>query len=153
MKENKQTIAIGFAGGSGAGKTTLARAVYENLSKSENASYLVHDNYYKDISHLSFEERSKTNFDHPDSLDTDLLVQHIRDLKAGKSIKMPQYDFTTHSRTKEVVELHTKKIIIVEGILIFSDPALVRELDVKVYVVRFPFSIIFIYAYIVVFSN
>ena len=137
MSEDQPIIAIGFAGGSGAGKTTLARAVYENLSKSKHASYLVHDNYYKDISHLSFEERSRANFDHPDSLDTDLLVQHIRDLKAGKSIKMPQYDFTTHSRTKEIVELHTKKIIIVEGILIFSNPELVKELDVKVYVVSF----------------
>ena len=95
MSEDQPIIAIGFAGGSGAGKTTLARAVYENLSKSKHASYLVHDNYYKDISHLSFEERSSANFDHPDSLDTDLLVQHIRDLKAGKSMSLGMIPWST----------------------------------------------------------
>jgi len=127
-------IVIGVAGGSGAGKTTLARSIHEVFSESENIAYLIHDNYYKDISHLSLEQRSKTNFDHPDSLDTPLLIQHIRDLKNGKSVNIPNYDFSTHMRTKEVTIQEPKKIVLVEGILIFSDPELVRELDIKVFV-------------------
>lgn len=83
---------------------------------------------------MSLEERSKTNFDHPDSLDTPLLVQHIRDLKQGKQVHIPNYDFATHARTKEVTTLQPKRIILVEGILIFSDTDLVNELDVRVFV-------------------
>ena len=132
------TITIGIAGGTGAGKTTLAQAVYSKLKKEENIAYLTHDNYYKDISHLSYEERSKTNFDHPDSLDTDLLIQHVKDLKEGKTVNVPVYDFTTHSRLKdEVLVVKPKRIILVEGILIFSDQKLVELLDLKVFVVSF----------------
>jgi uridine kinase len=101
---------------------------------SDHCCTLLHDNYYKDISHLSFEERAKTNFDHPSSLDTQLLIQHIKDLKQGFSVNVPNYDFGTHMRTKKVTNVEPKKIILVEGILIFSDPLLVEEMDVKVFV-------------------
>lgn len=127
-------IVIGVAGGSGAGKTTLARSIHQAFSDSDNIAYIVHDSYYKDISHLTFEERGKTNFDHPDSLDTSLLIQHVKDLKNGKAAHIPNYDFSTHMRTKEVTIQQPKKIVLVEGILIFSDPELVRELDIKVFV-------------------
>jgi uridine kinase len=96
---------------------------------------LTHDHYYKDISHKTLDERSKTNFDHPDSLDTDLLVQNIRELKAGKTACLPNYDFKTHSRTPVTTLVHPKRIIIVEGILIFTNKALCQEMDMKVFVV------------------
>ena len=101
-----------------------------------NVVYLSHDHYYKDISHKTTEERSKTNFDHPDSLDTALLVDHIRELKQGKVANLPTYDFATHSRTAVTTLVHPKKIILVEGILIFTSPELCNELDIKVFVVR-----------------
>jgi uridine kinase len=127
-------IVIGVAGGSGAGKTTLARSIHEAFADSNNIAYLIHDNYYKSQPHLTLEQRSKTNFDHPDSLDTNLLIQHIQDLKRGKTVQIPNYDFGTHLRTKEVTVQPPKRIVLVEGILIFSDPDLVRELDIKVFV-------------------
>ena len=86
---------------------------------------------------MTLEERSKTNFDHPDSLDTDLLVQHIRELKAGRTANLPNYDFTTHSRTPVTTLVQPKRIIIVEGILIFTNHDLCEEMDMKVFVVRF----------------
>ena len=133
---SKPLITIGICGGTGAGKTTLSNKLFELLGGAENVSYLLHDSYYKDLSHLSFEERAKTNFDHPDSLDTDLLVQHIKELKKGNEIQFPTYDFTTHSRTSETVTMKAGKIILVEGILILCYPNLVKQLDVKVFVVR-----------------
>jgi uridine kinase len=126
-------ISIGICGGSGAGKTTLAKAVYNSL-KQENVAYLVHDNYYKDISHKSLEDRAKNNFDHPDSLDTELLIQHVKDLKNGSAAQVPTYDFATHMRKEEVKAVEPKKIILVEGILIFANDALVDQLDIKVFV-------------------
>ena len=97
--------------------------------------YLTHDHYYKDLSHKKMEERAKTNFDHPDSLDTDLLVEHLKDLKAGKVANLPTYDFATHSRTPVTSFVHPKRIIIVEGILVLTHPALCDEMDIRVYVV------------------
>lgn len=126
-------VTIGIAGGTGAGKSTLARAVYDSLGH-EHCAYLMHDSYYKDISHLSFEERAATNFDHPDSVDTELLVEHVKSLKAGLSIEVPNYDFSTHSRTDEVTVVEPRKVVLVEGILIFSDPKLVEEMGIKVFV-------------------
>jgi uridine kinase len=99
---------------------------------------LFHDYYYKDISHKTFEERSQTNFDHPDSLDTDLLLQHLKELKAGAACEIPTYDFTTHSRNASSKGMEPKKIIIVEGILLFTHPELTDEMDVKVFVVGLP---------------
>lgn len=98
--------------------------------------YLFHDSYYKDISHKTFEERAQTNFDHPDSLETDLLLKHIQDLKAGRGCQVPTYDFATHSRTDICVDMQPRSIIIVEGILLFTNPHLTAEMDVKVFVVR-----------------
>jgi uridine kinase len=96
---------------------------------------LTHDHYYKDISHKTLEERSKTNFDHPDSLDTPLLVEHLKELKAGKVANLPTYDFKTHSRTPVTTLVHPKRIVIVEGILIFTSPELCNEMDIRVFVV------------------
>lgn len=132
MKES--IVAIGVCGGSGAGKTTLAKAIYRALYESVNVAYIVHDNYYKDISHKSFEDRVKTNFDHPDSLDTSLLINHIKDLKNGIPVEVPTYDFSSHTRTNEILLVEPKKVILVEGILIFSNEELVELLDVKVFV-------------------
>jgi uridine kinase len=114
----------------------LARAVYKKLGGEKNCVYLTHDHYYRDLSHKPMEERAQTNFDHPDSLETELLVQHLQELKQGKIAVLPTYDFTTHSRTPVTTLVHPKRIIIVEGILIFTHPELVKELDIKVFVVR-----------------
>lgn len=127
-------ITLGIAGGSGAGKTTLARAVFHELGGAEHCVYLTHDHYYKDQSHKTMEERAKTNFDHPDSLETDLLVEHLKALKAGAAANLPTYDFATHSRTPVTTYVHPKPIIIVEGILVFTHPVLCEELDIKVFI-------------------
>ena len=116
------------------GKTTLARNIYESLGGDKLCSYLVHDDYYKDISHLSIEERAATNFDHPDSLDTDLLIEHVQALKEGKTIEVPNYDFSTHMRTDRRTKKLPKPVILIEGILIFSDSRLAQLLDCKVFV-------------------
>mmetsp|Transcript_21907 Transcript_21907/g.30858 ORF Transcript_21907/g.30858 Transcript_21907/m.30858 type:complete len:208 (-) Transcript_21907:283-906(-) len=124
---------LGIAGGSGSGKTTLTKKLHEQFGE-ENLVILYHDSYYKDITHLTLEERAQTNFDHPDSLDTELLIHHVQELRKGNSIEVPTYDFATHSRTKQVTKVSPRNIIIVEGILIFSNPTLVRQLDLKIYV-------------------
>jgi uridine kinase len=126
-------IVIGIAGGSGSGKTTLARAIYDAIG-AENISFISHDSYYKDLSHLAIEEREKQNFDHPDSLDTALLVQHVISLKNGQDVDVPTYDFKTHSRTKATVSLSARPVILVEGILIFTDPALYELVDIRIFV-------------------
>lgn len=126
-------IVIGIAGGSGSGKTTLAKAIYENLG-GDNVTFISHDSYYKDISHLSFEERSEQNFDHPDSLDTQLLVEHIKALKNKEEVSIPTYDYSTHSRLTSKEILPSRPIILVEGILIFTDPDLLELMDIRIFV-------------------
>jgi uridine kinase len=113
----------------------LAKAVFKELGGEKNVVYLTHDHYYRDISHKPMEERAKTNFDHPDSLETELLVQHLKDLKAGEVANLPTYDFATHSRTPVTQFVHPKRIIIVEGILVLTNQALCDEMDIKVFVV------------------
>jgi uridine kinase len=124
---------IGVAGGTGSGKTTMARAIAAGLPP-EHVAILEHDNYYKDHSALPEDERSLLNFDHPDSLETSLLVEHLRMLKRGETIAMPQYDFFTHARRQETVEVTPRPCIIVEGILVFADEPLRKEMDVRIFV-------------------
>jgi uridine kinase len=124
---------IGIAGGSGSGKTTLAQAIYEAIG-DEHITYIAHDNYYKDLTHLSMKERDERNFDHPDALDTALLVEHIKSLKRGENVSIPSYDFATHTRRKNWELLPTRPIVLVEGILIFADTALFNLMDMKIFV-------------------
>ena len=126
-------IVLGIAGGTGSGKTTVAQEILRRVGPDKIA-YLPHDAYYKDHSHLSPEERAQVNYDHPDSLETSLLVAHIRALKAGRVIERPVYDFTTHSRTSQTVRVEPRPIILVEGILTFVEPDLRDLFDVKIFV-------------------
>ncbi len=127
------TILIGIAGGSGSGKTTLANKLIECFG-SDEVSILRHDNYYKRHDELPFEERTKLNYDHPDSFDTALLSQHIRMLKEGKPIEMPVYDYSQHNRSDQVIVVQPAPVIILEGIMIFADQELCDLLDIKVFV-------------------
>lgn len=124
---------IGVAGGSGSGKTTVVRRIVESLGPDQ-VIVLEHDRYYRDRNDLRLEERAALNYDHPDALETDLLVRHVRDLKAGRSIDVPQYDFTRHARLETTEAIAPRKAIILEGILIFTDAPLRDLMDVKVFV-------------------
>jgi len=126
-------IIIGVAGGTGSGKTTVSEAILERVGK-ERITYIQHDSYYKDLSHLPLEERHKINFDHPDALDTSLLVEHLKRLQAGSSVEVPIYDFTTHTRKRETRRVEPRSVTLVEGILIFADKALRELMDVKIFV-------------------
>ena len=126
-------LIIGVAGGTGSGKTTVARVILDRVGE-EHIAYLPHDAYYKDNSHLSPTERAKINYDHPDSLETTLLIEHLKRLRQGFPIERPVYDFTTHSRTAETVPVQPHPIIMVEGILIFAEPELRKLFDVKIFV-------------------
>nr|MBN1229637.1 uridine kinase [Anaerolineae bacterium] len=126
-------ITIGVAGGSGAGKSTVARVVLERIGEG-NIAYLPHDAYYKDLSNLPPVQRSLINFDHPDSLDTDLFVEHISTLKQGQPVNVPIYDFSTHSRTKNVKVVQPQRIVLIEGILIFTEARLRDLFDVRIFV-------------------
>lgn len=126
-------VVIGIAGGTGSGKTTVANVILERVGQSHLA-YLPHDAYYKDLTSLHQDERSGINFDHPDSLDTPLMIEHVRSLRAWQPIELPVYDFKTHSRTKETIHITPQPVIIVEGILIFAERELCELFDVKIYV-------------------
>ena len=127
-------LIIGIAGGSGSGKTTVVREIARSMSPHEHVTVIPQDSYYKDQGHLSMEERQALNFDHPDSIDWDLLVQQLRELKAGKAIDQPTYSYITCTRQEETVHVEPSDIIIVEGILIFTCKELMDELDIKVFV-------------------
>ena len=124
---------IGIAGGTGSGKTTVVSQIVSDLPKDE-VCVISQDSYYKDTSHLTYDERVKINFDHPNSIDFELLVQHIKDLRQGKSIEQPVYSFKEHNRTGETVTTYPKKVIIVEGILILTNPELRDLFDLKLYI-------------------
>lgn len=126
-------LVIGLAGGTGSGKTTVAQVILQRVG-AQRLAYLPHDAYYRDFSKLPKTERDLANWDHPDSLETDLLIQHLRALKAGRAIDFPIYDFTTHRRTTETRHVEPQPIILVEGILIFTDPRLRELFDVKIFV-------------------
>ncbi len=125
------TIFIGIAGGTGSGKTTLTAHLKQHFG--DDISVVHHDSYYK-RQDLPFEERCKQNYDHPDAFDTPLLVEHLKQLKAGKAIRCPVYSYADHQRTDETELIKPSKVIIVEGILIFQDPALREMLDIKIFV-------------------
>ena len=125
-------LVIGIAGGTGSGKTTLTNRLKERFGK--DISVMSHDNYYRSQDDISFEERVKTNYDHPDSFETDLLIKHLKQLKNGHSIECPIYSFSEHTRTKDTRKIDPTKVIIVEGILIFQNPELLNMLDIRIFV-------------------
>ena len=130
---HKAPYVIGVAGGTGSGKTTVSRRIQE-AANVEQIAYIQHDNYYRDQSHLSREERARTNYDHPDSLDTELLVQHLHALKAGQAIEMPLYDFAQDTRSSETQRVEPARVILIEGILIFVEKELRDLMDVRIFV-------------------
>ncbi|MEM8599032.1 MAG: uridine kinase [Bacteroidota bacterium] len=127
------SVVIGIAGGSGSGKTTVQRRIVEAFGPRRIA-LLDHDAYYRDLSHLPPDERAAFNFDHPDALETDLMVQHLDALRAGATIAKPTYDFTAHTRRPETVCVDPLPVIIVEGILVLAEPDLRARMDIKIFV-------------------
>ena len=122
----EEMMVIGIAGGTGSGKTTLTNRLKERFG--DEVTVIYHDNYYKRHDELTYEERCLLNYDHPDAFDTDLMMEHIRDLRAGKSIQCPVYDFTVHNRSDKTVEIHPTKVLVIEGILIFEN----TDADVRI---------------------
>jgi len=123
---------IGLAGGSGSGKTTIAGAVLERLDGQ--VAHIQHDAYYRHMPELSYEERTKVNYDHPASLETELLVEHLLALRLGQAIERPVYDFAVHLRSDETVRVEPAPVVVVEGILVLAEPELRSELDLKIFV-------------------
>lgn len=123
---------IGLGGGSGSGKTTVADALLDRLD--EGVAIIQHDAYYRHAPELTFEERARVNYDHPDSLETSLLIEHLSRLREGQAVPRPVYDFTKHLRSDEVVMVHPERVVIVEGILVLAEPELRAELDLKIFV-------------------
>lgn len=126
-------LTIGIAGGTGSGKTTVVNTIIRELQHS-GVSVISQDSYYRETSHLSYEERTKINFDHPQSIDFDLLVEQLKILKNGKPVQQPVYSFTMHNRTGETIITKPKEVMIVEGILLFTHPDLRKLLDIKIFV-------------------
>ena len=126
-------VIIGIAGGTGSGKTTVVTKIAKSLPQ-ENITILPQDAYYRNNAELSFDERTKINYDHPNSIDFDLLLNHIKELKEGKSIKQPIYSYITHSRSDDYKVVHAKEILIVEGILVFTNEILRNLCDIKIFV-------------------
>jgi uridine kinase len=126
-------LVIGIAGGSGSGKTTVAQEILQRVAP-DRIAYIQHDSYYKDLTGLPPAQRVEVNFDHPNSLETELLISHVEQLKKGQPIEVPTYDFSKHSRTEETFTVNPRGVIIVEGILIFVEAALRSLFDVKLFV-------------------
>ncbi len=133
MPPKKTPLVIGIAGGSGSGKTTVASIVLDRVGRHRIA-YLPHDAYYRDLTELPKNQRMQVNFDHPDSLESELMAKHIQMLKNWEGVDMPVYDFTTHHRTDKTLRVNPQRVILVEGILIFADPTLRSMFDVKIFV-------------------
>lgn len=130
---NRKPVVIGVAGGSGSGKTSVTKAIYESF-KGHSILMIEQDYYYKDQSHLPMEERLKTNYDHPLAFDNDLLIEHIEQLLRYESIDKPVYDYAVHTRSSEIIHVEPKDVIILEGILILEDERLRDLMDMKLYV-------------------
>ncbi len=128
-----QPLIIGVAGGTGSGKTTVSRTIVERVGR-ERIAWLQHDAYYRDQSNKPLEARARVNYDHPDSLETELLIAQLKQLRSGKPVQVPIYDFATHTRKQETRCVDPHSIILVEGILILSDTALRELFDVKIFV-------------------
>ena len=133
MTASQKTLVIGVAGGSGSGKTTVVRRIVESIGDSQ-VIVLEHDRYYRDRNDLRLEQRAALNYDHPDSLETDLLVRHVEALRAGRTVDVPMYDFARYAREETTEAVAPRRAVIVEGILIYTDAALRRLMDVKVFV-------------------
>ncbi|MDH7486518.1 MAG: uridine kinase [Anaerolineae bacterium] len=133
MSGKNKPITIGVAGGTGSGKTTVAEAIIQRVG-FQHIAFLQHDAYYLDQSHLPPEERARVNYDHPDTLDNELLIKHIKALQAWQAVEVPIYDFTTHTRTARTRRVEPQPVILVEGILIFAIRDLRQLMDVKIYV-------------------
>jgi uridine kinase len=129
----KAPVIIGIAGGTGSGKTTVARAIYDRVG-SDRIEWISHDSYYRNFDGYSPEQRHKINFDHPDSLETELLIRHLDVLAKGSSVEVPLYDFATHSRRRETQRVEPRRVIIVEGILVLAEAELRRRIHIKLFV-------------------
>ena len=129
----RMTLVIGIAGGTGSGKTTIAKKIAEAVL-DEQVNRLEHDGYYKDRADLTYEQRCLLNFDHPSSLETELMVEHVRHLKDGQAVEVPGYDFTTHTRFPNTTSMTPKPILIVEGILVLAEPELRNLMDIRIFV-------------------
>lgn len=130
---NSDPLVIGVAGGSGSGKTTVVNKIVGSVGR-ENVLLMEHDSYYRDLSHLPLEKRKKQNFDHPSALETELMIRHLDALKNGYKIEIPVYDFVAHTRSDKAIPASPKKIILIDGILIFSEPDLRNRMDIKIFV-------------------
>lgn len=128
-----QPFIIGVAGGTGSGKTTVSRHIREAVGDNR-LTYIEHDNYYRDFSHLSLAERKQQNYDHPDSLETSLMIEHLAALRRGESVQMPLYDFAIYARKAETQQIAPAPVILVEGILIFAEKALRELMDMRIFV-------------------
>jgi uridine kinase len=133
MGATMKPIIIGVAGGTGSGKTTVASRILERVG-AEHITYIAHDAYYRDLSHLPERLRAQVNFDHPDALETELMIEHLKKLRAGEPIEIPIYDFTTHTRTERTRQVEVAPVVIVEGILVFVEAELRKLFDVKIYI-------------------
>jgi uridine kinase len=129
----KTPVIIGIAGGTGSGKTTVAQAIYDRVG-SNRIEWISHDSYYRNFEGLSPEERHKINFDHPDSLETELLIRHLDVLGKGSSVEVPRYDFATHTRRAETQRVEPRRVVIVEGILVLAEAELRKRIDIKLFV-------------------
>ena len=132
MSCQKDCMLIGIAGGIGSGKSTFTNRIKKQFG--DDVTVIYHDNYYRRRDDIPFEERKKINYDHPDALETDMLIEHIKQLKAGKSVVCPVYDFSAHNRSDKTVVIKPSKVILVEGILVLQNPELCDLLDIKIFV-------------------
>lgn len=132
MSCQKDCMLIGIAGGTGSGKSTFTNRIKKQFG--DDVTVIYHDNYYRRRDDIPFEERKKINYDHPDALETDMLIEHIKRLKAGKSVVCPVYDFSVHNRSDKTVVIKPSKVILVEGILVLQNPELCNLLDIKIFV-------------------